>query len=59
MQEGTNLENEMCKDNARLIAAAPNLLGVLRDVVARIGKTPVRMDLAEAHALLKRFEVKS
>jgi hypothetical protein len=38
----------------RVQAAAHELLATLRDVVARIGKTPVRMDLTEAHALLKR-----
>jgi hypothetical protein len=43
----------------KLEAAAPELLATLRDVVRRIGKTPVRMDLSEAHALLKRFEVQS
>lgn len=43
----------------QLKEAAPELLRVLRDVVARIGKTPVRMDLSEAHALLKRFEEQS
>jgi hypothetical protein len=53
------MEHREQRDNALLIAAAPELLATLRDVVARIGKTPIRMDLSEAHALLKRFEERS